>query len=110
MGQQSSTLLSDKRSEDKKEIEAGEFLGTHKSKLRYEDSREKKKLRRDEAPKLIEKEEQKKKNRTHKRLRKRSCSKEKYEFSEEKEEKEIKIQRKMKAESADLDPVDEAEM
>ena len=41
MGQQPSTLLSDKRCEDKEEIEACEFLGTHKSKLRYEDSREK---------------------------------------------------------------------
>ena len=43
MGQQSSSLLlSDKRSEDTKEIEAGEILGPHTSKLRYEDSREKK--------------------------------------------------------------------
>ena len=37
-------------------------------------------------------------------------SKEKYEFSEEKEEKEMKIRRKMKAESADPDSVDEAEL
>ena len=53
--------------EDKKEIEAGEFLGTHKSKLRYEDSREKKKLRRDGDPKLLEKEEEKKKKRRRKK-------------------------------------------
>ena len=71
----------------KKEIEAGEVKETHKSKLRYEDSREKEKLRRDEAPKLLEKEEEKKKKITHKRFRKRSCSKEKYEFSEEQEER-----------------------
>ena len=110
MVQPSSTLLSDNRSEDKKEIEAGEVMETHKSKLRYEDSREKKKLRRDEAPKLLEKEEEKKKTRTHKRLRKRSCSKEKYEFSEEQEEKEIKIRRKLKAESADPESVVETEL
>ena len=72
-----------KASEDKKEIEAGEVLETHKTKLRYEDSREKKKVKRDEAPKLLEKEEEKKRK-THKRLKKRSCSKEKYEFNEEK--------------------------
>ena len=61
MGQQPSTLLSvsDTRSEDNNEIETSEFLGTHKSKLGYEDSREKKKLRRDEAQKILEKEEEK---------------------------------------------------
>ena len=47
------------------------------------------------------------KSRTHKRLRKRSCSKEKCKFSEEIEEKEIKIRREMKGESADPDSVDE---
>ena len=62
MGQQPSTLLSDKRCEDKEEIEACEFLGTQKSKLRYEDSREKKTLRRDEAQKFFEKEDEKEKN------------------------------------------------
>ena len=62
MGQQSATMLSDKRREDKREIEAGEVLGTHKSKLRYEDSREKKKLKGDETPKLLEKEEEEEKN------------------------------------------------
>ena len=45
-----------------------------------------------------------------KRLRKRSRSKEMCEFSEEKEEKEIKIRRNIKAESADLDSVDEADL
>ena len=34
MGQQSSTWLADKRSEDKKEIGAGEVMGTQTSKLR----------------------------------------------------------------------------
>ena len=66
--------------------------------------------KRDEAPKLLEKEEEKKKKRTHKRLRKRSRSKGKYEFSEEQEEKEIKIRRNMKAESADPESVVETEM
>ena len=103
-------MLSYRRSEDKKEIEAGEFLGIHKSKLRYQDSREKKKLRRDETQQFFEKEEEKKKRRDHKRPRKRSYGKEKCEISEEKEEKEIKFRRKMNAESADPGSVGEAEL
>ena len=91
MEQQPSTLLSEKRSEDQKEIEASEFLGIHKSKLRYKNSREKKKLRRDEAQQFLQKEEEKKKKRIHKRLRKRSYSKEKWEISEEKKRKKSKF-------------------
>ena len=51
-----------------------------------------------------------KKRRTQKRLRKRSLSKETCEFSEDTREEGIKIRRKMKAESADLDSVDEADL
>ena len=44
----------------KKENEAGEFLGTQKSKMRHEASREKEKLRMDETQQIHEKEEERK--------------------------------------------------
>ena len=115
MKQQSSTSLGGKRCEDKQENEGCEFLGTPRCKKRHEITREKKKKkkkkkpREDEGQNLNEKEEESKR-RTQKLLRKRSRSKEMCEFSEEKEEKEIKIRRKMKAESADPDSVDEADL
>ena len=59
--------------------------------------------------KLNEKEEGRKR-RAQKRRRKRSRSKEMCEFSENKEEKQIKIRGNMKAESADPDSVDEADL
>ena len=58
-GQQPSTLLASKRCEDKEENEAGEFLGTQNARKRHEASKEKKKLRMDEAQKFHEKEEEK---------------------------------------------------
>ena len=85
MGQQLSTLLAGKRCEDKRKLRQANSWELKISKMRHEDSREKK-PRKDEAHKFHEKEEEKKKRRTQKRLRKRSRSKEKCEFSEEQEE------------------------
>ena len=110
-----STSQSEMRGEDGQGIEEHEFSGSQRSKKKNETSREneeknkKKKARKEEGQKQNERKDERKR-RAQKRPRKRSRSKEMCEFSEEKEEKDIKVRRKLKAESADPDSVDEADL